>query len=179
MEREKPNDTKQKPGPLDGFKIVEYGVFHAGPGGTAILGDLGADIVKIEAPAGDPIRYWTDVGSINMAKENGESVMVEVSNRNKRNICLDIKQKAGRQVFNRLVASADVFMTNLRKSTKQKLRLDYESIRALNPRVIHASVSGYGQEGPMQDIGAFDPLGQACSGMMFLTGQPRDRKSVV
>lgn len=158
-------------GPLDGIKVVEYGVFHAGPGGTAILGDLGADVIKIEAAAGDPIRFWTEVGSISMAMSNGESLMYEVSNRNKRNICLDIKSDNGRKVFEKLVKTADVFMTNLRKPTKSKLELDYESIRKINPKIIHASVSGYGPEGPMEDIGAFDPLGQACSGLMFATGQ--------
>lgn len=157
-------------GPLDGIKVVEYGVFHAGPGGTAILGDLGADIIKIEAPGGDPIRYWTDVGTINMSAPNGESIMYEVSNRNKKGICLDIKKEKGREIFDDLVKNADVFMTNLRKSTKAKMLIDYKSIRKLNEKIIYASVSGYGPEGPLEDIGAFDPLGQACSGMMFLTG---------
>ena len=64
--------------PLDGIKIVEYGVFHAGPGGTAILGDLGADIIKIEAPAGDPIRFWTDLGRINLAAPNGSRVVAQM-----------------------------------------------------------------------------------------------------
>lgn len=163
---------QMKKGPLDGIKIVEYGVFHAGPGGTAILGDLGADIIKIEAPAGDPIRFWTDVGKINMAGPNGESLMYEVSNRNKKDICLDIKKSEGRDIFEKLVKTADVFMTNLRKSTKKKLKLDYESIKKINEKVIHASVSGYGPNGPMEDIGAFDPLGQACTGLMFVTGHP-------
>ncbi len=172
MEQDKNKNSSVKPGPLEGIKIVEYGVFHAGPGGTAILGDLGAEIIKIEAPAGDPIRYWTDVGSIDLSKKDGESIMFEISNRNKKNICLDIKQNEGRAVFERLITSADVFMTNLRKSTKKKLKIDYEPIKALNPKIIHASVSGYGAEGMMADIGAFDPLGQACSGMMFVTGQP-------
>ncbi len=158
-------------GPLDGVKIVEYGVFHAGPGGTAILGDLGADIIKIEAANGDPIRFWKEIGNINMTAPNGESLMFEVSNRNKKGICLDIKEPEGREIFNRLVKEADVFMTNLRKSTKTKLEIDYPSLRKINPNIIHANVSGYGPEGPMEDIGAFDPLGQACSGMMFVTGQ--------
>ncbi len=164
------NEQETK-GPLDGIKVVEYGVFHAGPGGTAILGDLGAEVIKIEASTGDPIRYWTEVGSISMAMSNGESLMYEVSNRNKKNICLDIKSDKGRKIFEKLVETADVFMTNLRKPTKSKLDLDYDSIKKINPKIIHASVSGYGPEGPMEDIGAFDPLGQACSGMMFATGQ--------
>ncbi len=171
MEQDRNSESAVKPGPLEGIKIVEYGVFHAGPGGTAILGDLGADIIKIEAPAGDPIRYWTQVGSLNISKKDGESIMYEVSNRNKKDICLDIKQEEGRKIFERLIKTADVFMTNLRKSTKAKLKIDYEPIKAINPKIIHASVSGYGSKGFMEDIGAFDPLGQACSGMMFVTGQ--------
>ncbi len=159
-----------KPGPLEGVKIVEYGVFHAGPGGGAILGDLGADIIKVEAETGDPERNWCIIGNLDMTAPNGESIMYEVSNRNKKNICLDIKSEKGRKVFNRLVEDADVFLTNLRTSTKTKLGVDYESIRAVNPKIIHANVTGFGPNGPLNDIGAFDPLGQACSGMMFVTG---------
>jgi len=164
------SSSSQKPGPLDGIKVVEYGVFHAGPGGGAILGDLGAEVIKIEADAGDPIRYWTQVGGLNMAMKNGESLMFEVSNRNKKGIYLDIKTEKGREVMERLVKDADVFLTNLRKPTKIKMKLDYESIKKINPKIIHASVSGYGLKGPLSEIGAFDPLGQACSGMMFVTG---------
>ncbi|MBT3226166.1 MAG: CoA transferase [Deltaproteobacteria bacterium] len=158
------------PLPLEGIKVVEYGVFHAGPGGGAILGDLGAEVIKIEAAGGDPIRYWTSVGDIDMSAPNGESLTNEVSNRNKKNICLDINTEAGREILHRLVKEADVFMTNLRKTTKSKLGVDYQTLSKINPNIIHANVSGYGPEGPMQNIGAFDPLGQACSGMMFVTG---------
>ena len=158
------------PLPLEGIKVVEYGVFHAGPGGGAILADLGAEVIKVEDPVGDGIRYWTKVGAVDMAGPDGRSVTFEVSNRNKKNICLDINTEAGREIFNRLIRDADVFMINLRKSTTHKMKLDHASICAINPRIIHASVSGYGQEGPLQDIGAFDPLGQACSGLMYTTG---------
>lgn len=164
------NERQQETLPLEGITVVEYGVFHAGPGGGAILGDLGADVIKIEAPIGDAIRFWTKVGDVDMSGPSGNSLTFEVSNRNKRNICLNINTDKGREVLHRLVEKADVFLTNLRKSTKTKLGVDYAAIRKINPKIIHASVSGYGQEGPMQDIGAFDPLGQACSGMMFATG---------
>ncbi|MFH2099351.1 MAG: CoA transferase [Pseudomonadota bacterium] len=163
-----------KHGPLTGVRVVEYGVFHAGPGAGAILGDLGADVVKIEAKNGDPERFWTVVGGLSIEDPaTGESIMYEVSNRNKRGICLDIKTPRGREVLEKLVAGADVFLTNLRKSTKTKLNIDYESIRALNPRIIHANVSGYGPDGPAADMGAFDPMGQARSGMMFLSDPER------
>lgn len=161
---------ESKPMPLEGIKIVEYGVFHAGPGGTAILGDLGAEVIKIESGFGDPERYWTKVAGIDMAMPNGESIMHEVSNRNKKGIYLDINTEKGRVIFHDLVRTADVFMTNLRKSTKQKLGIDYKTLAEVNPKIIHANISGYGPEGPMSDIGAFDPLGQARSGLMFATG---------
>lgn len=156
--------------PLDGIRVVEYGVFHAGPGAGAILGDLGAEVIKIEAGFGDPERYWTKVGKLDISVPSGESFMFEVSNRNKKDIALDIKTDEGRRVLHRLVEGADVFLTNLRKSTKAKLGLDYDSLSRVNPKIIHANVSGYGPEGPMDDLGAFDPLGLARSGMLFLTG---------
>jgi crotonobetainyl-CoA:carnitine CoA-transferase CaiB-like acyl-CoA transferase len=95
-----------------------------------------------------------------------------VSNRNKRGIYLDIMKENGREVFHRLLREADVFLTNLRKSTKKKMGIDYQTLSKINPGIIHANVSGYGPEGPMSDLGAFDPLGQARSGMMFVTGNP-------
>jgi len=159
-----------KPGPLQGIRVVEYGVFHAGPGATAILGDLGAEVIKIEANGGDPERFWTRVGDIDFSFPHGESMMFEFSNRNKKGIYLDIETERGRQIFHRLVKWADVFLTNLRKSTKAKLGLDYHTLVTVNPRIIHANVSGYGPEGPASDMGAFDPMGQGRSGMMFVTG---------
>ena len=167
----KSTDTQQGlQRPLEGIRIVEYGVFHAGPGGNAILGDLGAEIIKIETRAGDPERYWTQVAGSDFSLKNGESLIFEASNRNKKGICLDIKKKKGRKIFDRLITGADVFLTNLRKSTKARLGLEYETLSQLNPKIIFASVSGYGREGPMSDLGAFDPLGQARSGMMFVAG---------
>lgn len=83
------------PKPLDGIRIVEYGVFHAGPGGNAILGDLGAEIIKIETHLGDPERYWTQIAGYDFSLKNKESIVFQISNRNKRSICLDIKKKTG------------------------------------------------------------------------------------
>ena len=159
------------PRPLEGIRVVEYGIFHAGPGACAILGDLGAEVIKIESRAGDPERYWTRLGQMNLALPDGESAMFQASNRNKKGIGLDIKNPAGRKVFHRLIQNADVFLTNIRKSTKKKLQIDYHSLLSVNPKLIHANVSGYGPEGPMSDLGAFDPLGLARSGMMFVSGR--------
>jgi crotonobetainyl-CoA:carnitine CoA-transferase CaiB-like acyl-CoA transferase len=156
--------------PLQGILVLEYGVFHAGPGAGAILGDLGAEVVKIEEMSGDPARYWTQLGNLSTMMPNGDNATFHYSNRNKRSICLDIKPSTGRGIFERLVARTDVFLTNVRKSTKKKMGIDYQSLKSLNSRMIHANVSGYGPEGSMSDIGAFDPLGLARSGLMFATG---------
>jgi crotonobetainyl-CoA:carnitine CoA-transferase CaiB-like acyl-CoA transferase len=159
-------------GPLEGIRILEYAIWHAGPGASAILGDMGAEVIKVETLNGDPEREQKHLGAVKLdvSARSDWSFLFEFSNRNKKGICLDINTEKGRQVLNRLVESADVFLTNLRKSTKPKLGIDYESLSKLNPNIIHASVSGFGLEGPMSDIGAFDPMGQAVSGMVFLAG---------
>ena len=162
-------DVLDKPGPLTGITVVEFGVFHAGPGAGAILGDLGANVIKIEENIGDPLRHWTRVGAAIFGVDHGKSPMFEFSNRNKRSLYLDIKTEEGWSVFNRLIETADVFLTNLRKTTKINMKIDYDSIRSINPKIIYAGVSGYGKKGPVSDTGAYDPLGQARSGMMFLT----------
>ncbi|MBW1950267.1 MAG: CoA transferase [Deltaproteobacteria bacterium] len=161
-------DKSNHRGLLEGIRVLEYGVFHAGPGASAILGDLGAEVIKIEAGMGDPERYWVRVGNLDFSLPNGDNVIFHASNRNKRGIYLDIEKPEGRAVFHRLVEESD--LTNLRKSTKKKMGLDYETISRINPRIIHANVSGFGPEGPMSDMGAFDPLGLARSGLMFVTG---------
>lgn len=158
------------PMPLEGIKVVEYGVFHAGPGGSAILGDLGADIIKIETATGAPERYWIKVANLGLALPNGESLLHEVSSRNKKSICIDIKTENGIEILHRLVKDADVFLSNLRKSTKVKLGIDYDTLKSINPRLIYANVSGYGPKGPMSDLGGWDPHGQAISGLMYTTG---------
>ncbi len=163
-----PNSAALADGPLSGIRVIEYGVFHAGPGAGAILGDLGAEVIKIETGRGDPERFWSMVGGVDITVPGGESIMFEISNRNKKGLHLDIQKEKGREIFERLIATADVFLTNLRLSTTAALAIDYESVRRINPAIIHAGVSGYGEKGPAADLGAFDPMGQARSGMMYL-----------
>ncbi|MFC1821911.1 CaiB/BaiF CoA transferase family protein [Thermodesulfobacteriota bacterium] len=162
--------TDEKPMPLEGIRVVEYAVFHAGPGAGAILADLGAEVIKVENDGGDPVRQWTLIGNVEAALSDGQSIWHQISNRNKKAIYLDIKKEQGRRIFHKLIKEADVFLTNLRKSTKEELGLDYAAISRVNPKIIHASVSGFGPEGSAGDIGAFDPLGQARTGMMYATG---------
>jgi len=160
------------PGPLEGVRIVECAVWHAGPGASAILADMGAEVIKIETLTGDPERAQKNLGAVNYEQSANPdwSFMFELSNRNKLGICLDIHCEEGRAIFNRLLESADVFLTNLRKETKPRLGIDYDSIRKINPSIIHANVSGFGPHGSMSNVGAFDPMGQAISGMVFVTG---------
>jgi len=99
-------------------------------------GDLGADVVKIESGSGDPERHWTTLGKIDMALPKGDSLFFQISNRNKKGIYLDIEKEKGREILHRLVKEADVFVTNLRKSTKAKLGIDYDNLRPVNPRII-------------------------------------------
>jgi len=113
--------AQKKEMPLTGVKVVEYGVFHAGPGGGDILGDLGAEVIKVENEAGDPLRNWTSLAGFDFSIAPNESLMNEVANRNKKAICLDIKTRRGKRILHRLVKRADVFLTNLRKSTKENL----------------------------------------------------------
>ena len=159
--------------PLEGIRVVEFGTYHAGPGASAILGDLGAEVIKIEEAEGDPMRKWVEASGIRFPMENGQGLVFEFTNRNKRGIWLDIKHAKGREVFHRLIKEADVFLTNLRESTKLALGIEYEALCKINPRIIHASVSGFGSEGHLSDVGAFDAMGQGRSGMMFATGSDR------
>jgi crotonobetainyl-CoA:carnitine CoA-transferase CaiB-like acyl-CoA transferase len=171
--------------PLEGIRVVELGVWHAGPGAGAILGDLGAEVIKIESLTGDPERFRGDFGpfgiDLNLPPRPDWCLLYEISNRNKQGICLDVSTEAGLEVLHRLLAEADVFLTNLRSSTKERLGIDYRTLSADHPQLIHVSVSGYGPEGPMADLGGFDPTGQAISGMMFLSGldEPRPLQVIV
>ena len=164
------NGKQMVPGPLDGIRIVECATWHAAPGGDAILADLGAEVIKIETFPGDPERRQKNLGAVQFDLQGGSdwSFLFEFSNRNKRGICLDIKSERGQEILHQLVKDADVFVTNLRKSTKPKLGMDYQTLKKINPKIIHANMSGFGTEGPMADVGGFDPMGQAISGMMYL-----------
>ncbi|WP_236796029.1 CaiB/BaiF CoA-transferase family protein [Amycolatopsis sp. GM8] len=170
--------TEQRIGrrPLDGVQVVEVGVWHAGPGAGAILADLGAEVVKVEALAGEPERYQGNFGNFdNFTPDIDDwTPLYELSNRNKRGMCLDIATPEGQEILAELVAGADVFLSNLREPSKNKLAIDYASIRSLNEQIIYLNVSGFGPAGPMAEAGGFDPLGQALSGMLYLSGKDQE-----
>jgi crotonobetainyl-CoA:carnitine CoA-transferase CaiB-like acyl-CoA transferase len=137
---------------LNGLKVIEYATYHAAPGAGLILSDWGADVVKVEPPAGDPIRNF--FGTIGV--ESAVNPAFEFDNGGKRSIIVDAAEEAGRAIMRRLASQADVFLTNVRPGGLTRSGLDPESLRALNPRLIYASVTGYGLDGPDADKPGFD-----------------------
>src|SRR5579859_3455247 len=150
---------------LDGVRVLELARYQAGPRGGMILSDLGAEVIKIERMGGEETRHHAPM-------VRGQSIYFTVYNRGKKSICLDMRQERGKEIFTGLVKTADVVLENFRPGTMKAMGFDYESLRAINPRIILVSVSGFGQYGPYTDRPAFDPLGQAMSGLMSLTGKP-------
>ncbi|HWK72052.1 MAG TPA: CoA transferase [Burkholderiaceae bacterium] len=160
--------------PMKGIRILDLTVMTAGPVGTMLLGDLGADIIKVEEPMrGDLAR---DLGTQFV---NGESVQFLSQNRNKRSIRLDLKCEAGREIFLRLAKDADVIVENFRPGTVDRLGIGYDVVKAINPQVIYASVSAFGQSGPYAGWPANDPIIQAVTGLMDMTGEADGRPTRV
>ena len=158
--------------PLEGIRILEWGTFHAGPGGNAILGDLGAEVIKIEQPhVGDPIRHQKRFGHASFELPGERSLFFEASNRNKKGITLNLNSKEGREIAYRLVSKSDVFLTNFRQNIVEKMQMTYPILSQLNSRLIYASISAYGSRGPDSNRGGFDYQGQARSGFMFCIGE--------
>lgn len=139
-------------GPVEGIKVVELGVWVAGPAAGGILADWGADVIKIEPPTGDPARLFGRMLGCDM----GLNPPFEMDNRSKRSVVLDLGTDAGRGTAFELLAGADVFLTNVRPGALQRLRLDFESVSAANPRLVYGLITGYGDSGPDADRAAFD-----------------------
>ena len=156
------------PMPLTGFRILDLTIFQNGPWATAMLADMGADVIKIEHPTlGDPGRHANLDPS-----PDAPDIYFQTMNRNKRSMTLDLKSERGRQVFYRLVKRVDAVAQNFRVGVAEKLKADYETVRAVNPKIIYASISGFGSKGPDAREGVFDHLGQARSGFLNLMALP-------
>lgn len=153
---------------LKDIKVIDMTEAMAGPYAGMMLGDLGADVIKIErAGVGDSSRGWGP------PFVNGESAYFLSANRNKRSLTLNLKQDAGKAIFHRLIQQADVFLVNQpRLASLQRLQADYNTLSALNPRLIYCSITGYGMVGPYAGRGGYDVVTQAESGLMALTGEP-------
>ena len=154
--------------PLDGIKILDLTIFQNGPWATVMLSDMGAEVIKVEDPAGgDPGRgITTSTGAHNS--------YFETMNRNKRSITLNLKSDEGRAVFLRLAEKADAITQNFRLGVVERLGVDYETVRKINPGIIYASVTGLGHEGPHASDGIFDSLGQARGGFLWMNSLGRD-----
>ncbi|MBE0490010.1 MAG: CoA transferase [Halomonas sp.] len=152
--------------PLAGLKVIELGQLIAGPFATKLLGEFGADVIKVEPPGtGDPLRKWRMI-------EDGTSLWWHVQTRNKRSVSLDLRRAEGQALVRRLAAEADVLIENFRPGTLEGWGLGYEALASANPRLIMVRVSGYGQTGPYRDKPGFGVIGEAMGGLRYLTGQP-------
>ena len=155
--------------PFTGVKILDFTRVLAGPYGSYQLALLGADVIKVEAREGDDMRYGNRA---NDWEKRGLAAPWVAVNAGKRSITLDLKKPKAIEVVKRLVAKADVVMENFRPGVMDKLGIGYETLRAINPRLIYCAVSGFGQVGPDRATAAFDGMIQAMSGLMSITGFP-------
>ena len=152
---------------LEGLRVVDVTQNLAGPYCTQILGDLGADVIKVEPPgAGDSARAWGP------PFWEGESPLFLTTNRNKRSIQLDLKSSGGTEALRRLIAGADVFVQSFRAGRVEALGFGYEAVSAIEPGIVYVSVTAYGSEGPLSHLPGYDPLMQAAGGIMSVTGNP-------
>ena len=160
------NASEARQLPLQGLKVLELGQLIAGPFATKLLGEFGADVIKIEPPGtGDPLRKWRMI-------EDGTSLWWHVQTRNKRSVALDLRSEEGQGLVRQLAAEADVVVENFRPGTLDNWGLGWEALSQLNPRLIMVHISGYGQTGPYRDKPGFGVIGEAMGGLRYLTGQP-------
>jgi crotonobetainyl-CoA:carnitine CoA-transferase CaiB-like acyl-CoA transferase len=158
--------TGVSPAALGGVRILDLTRMLAGPFCTALLADVGADVIKIEnCDEGDDARAFEP-------KRGGESAYFMLLNRGKRSLALNLKDPEGQALLHGLVAKSDVLVENFRPGTAARLGLDYETLAAINPRLVYASISGFGQSGPLSHLPAYDIIAQAMSGLMSITGFP-------
>lgn len=152
--------------PLDGLRVLDLSRMLSGPFCTALLGDLGADVIKVETPhGGDDSRHFSP-------RHGDESAYFMLVNRNKRSITLDLKSAEGRETIHRLTRISDVVVENFRPGVAKRLGIDYETLAAINARLVYASISGFGQDGPLSQRPAYDIIAQAMGGIMSINGQP-------
>ena len=157
-------------GALEGFTCIDVSGHVAGPYASSLLGDLGCEVIKIELPNGGDTHRGRN------PKYEGYGPSFRALNRNKKSVTLNLREKKAREILLKLLATADIFLENFRPPTRTRLGLDYEDLAKLNPKLLHCSISGYGQSGPYRDKPGFDTIGQALSGMMSLVTDLDDPK---
>lgn len=157
--------------PLSGVRVLELGQLIAGPFAAKMLGEFGAEVIKIEPPGkGDPLRNWRLI-------HDGTSVWWQVQSRNKKSVSLDLRQPEAQDLIRALVKDIDVVVENFKPGTMENWGLGWEDLRAINPRLVMLRVSGYGQTGPYRDLPGFGAIGEAMGGLRHLSGEP-DRTPV-
>ena len=162
------NAPANRPLPLAGVRVLDVSQVMAGPYACMLLADMGADVIKVEPPdGGDQTR-----GAMGFKLKGNDSMGYLNMNRNKRSITLNLKTEAGRKVLFRMVKDADILVENYRPGVVKRLGIDYETLSAINPRLVYASISGFGQTGPWANRPGFDLMAQAMSGIMSVTGYP-------
>ncbi|MBU9764531.1 CoA transferase [Mycobacterium sp. TNTM28] len=162
-------------GPMEGFRVVELGVWVAAPAAGALLADWGADVIKIEPPSGDPARMFGRMLGLDPELGVAANPPFEMDNRSKRSVVLDLGTDDGRHTALELLSSADVFLTNVRPAALRRLRLDFETVAARNPRLVYGLITGYGLTGPEADRAAFDVAAfWARAGLADLLTRPGD-----
>jgi formyl-CoA transferase len=168
-----PQPEPKPVGPLSGITVLDLCSYLAGPYGCTLLADLGATVIKIEAPQGDQLRQFPS------SLPGTDSRFFIGANRGKLAICLDLKQKEGLAALHRMVEQADVLVENFRPSVPARLGIDYPRLRKINPRLVYAGVTGYGDSGPLSDKGGFDQVLQCLTGMTVFQGGGADKPQLV
>ncbi|MCX7221058.1 MAG: CoA transferase, partial [Burkholderiales bacterium] len=165
------NLTAKNAGPLAGIKVLELGTLIAGPFCSRMLGEFGAEVIKVESPdGGDPLRQWRVL-------KDGTSLWWSVQARNKKCITLNMKSRQGQAIARQLALDADIIIENYRPGVLEKWQLGYDDLKAINPAAIMVRLSGYGQTGPMKDMPGFGAIAESMGGLRYVSGHP-DRPPV-
>lgn len=159
--------SRQPTGPLAGIRVVEMGQLLAGPFCGQLLGDLGADVIKLEDPGkGDPLRQW------GRSRPQGQSLWWSIVGRNKRSVTVNLRSEEGQRLAREIIQGADVVVENFRPGTMEKWGLGYESLKAETPGLVMVRVSGFGQDGPYADRAGYGAIGEAMGGLRYVVGDP-------
>ena len=161
------SDNKENNGPLSDLRVIEMGALLAGPFCGQLLGDFGAEVIKIEPPGvGDPMRQW------GREKPHGKSLWWPVVARNKKSVTLNLRTEAGQEIVRNLVAKSDILIENFRPGTMERWNLGYEDLTHVNPRLIMVRVTGFGQTGPYSRRAGYGAIGEAMGGLRYVVGDP-------
>ena len=164
--------SNKKEGALSDLRVIEMGQLLAGPFCGQLLGDFGAEVIKVEPPEiGDPMRQW------GREKPHGKSLWWPVVARNKKSITVNLRVEEGQKIIKELIKSTDILIENFRPGTLERWNMSYETLSEINPRLIMVRVSGYGQTGPYAKRAGFGAIGEAMGGLRYVSGDPSTQPS--